>query len=99
MVSEETEDLITFGNSYSNRGKYVVAIDPIDGSSNVDVNVPVGSIFSIYRRKSKLGPGTLEDLLQPGNQMVAAGYVMYGMSTILVYAAGHGVNAFTYEPA
>jgi fructose-1,6-bisphosphatase I len=99
MVSEETEDLITFGNTYSNRGKYVVCIDPIDGSSNVDVNVPVGSIFSIYRRKSKLGPGTLEDVLQPGNQMVASGYVMYGMSTILVYAAGQGVNAFTYEPA
>ena len=99
MVSEETEDLITFRNSYSNRGKYVVAIDPIDGSSNVDVNVPIGTIFSIYRRKSESGPGTLNDLLQPGNQIVAAGYVMYGSSTIMVYAAGQGVNAFTYEPS
>jgi len=99
MVSEETEGLITFGNSYSNRGKYVVAFDPIDGSSNVDVNVPVGSIFTIYRRKSESGPGTIIDVLQPGNQIVAAGYVMYGMATILVYAAGNGVNAFTYEPS
>ena len=99
MASEENEELITFENSYSNRGKYVVAIDPIDGSSNVDVNVPIGTIFSIYRRKSKSGSGTIIDLLQPGNQMVAAGYVMYGMSTIMVYAAGQGVNAFTYEPS
>ena len=99
MVSEETEGLITFGNSYSNRGKYVVAFDPIDGSSNVDVNVPIGTIFAIYRRKSESGPGTIIDVLQPGNQMVAAGYIMYGMSTILVYAAGNGVNAFTYEPS
>ena len=99
MVSEETKDLITFNNSYSNRGKYVVAIDPIDGSSNVDVNVPIGTIFSIYRRKSESGPGTVSDLLQPGNQIVAAGYVLYGSSTILVYAAGQGVNAFTYEPS
>jgi fructose-1,6-bisphosphatase I len=99
IVSEENEDLITFENSYSNRGKYVVAIDPIDGSSNVDVNVPIGTIFSIFRRKSELGPGTVNDLLQPGNQIVAAGYVLYGSSTILVYAAGQGVNAFTYEPS
>lgn len=99
MVSEENDEIITFENSYSNRGKYVVAIDPIDGSSNVDVNVPIGTIFSIYRRKSESGPGTIDDLLQPGNQMVAAGYVMYGSSTILVYSAGQGVNAFTYEPS
>lgn len=99
MVSEETEGLITFGNSFSNRGKYVVAFDPIDGSSNVDVNVPVGSIFAIYRRLSESGPGTIYDVLQNGNHMVAAGYVMYGMSTIMVYAAGQGVNAFTYEPS
>ncbi|NWJ49474.1 MAG: class 1 fructose-bisphosphatase [Bacteroidetes bacterium] len=99
MASEENEELITFENSYSNRGKYVVAIDPIDGSSNVDVNVPIGTIFSIYRRKSESGPGTIIDLLQPGSQMVAAGYVMYGSSTIMVYSAGQGVNAFTYEPS
>lgn len=99
MASEENDELITFENSYSNRGKYVVAIDPIDGSSNVDVNVPIGTIFSIYRRKSESGPGTIIDLLQPGSQMVAAGYVMYGSSTIMVYSAGQGVNAFTYEPS
>jgi fructose-1,6-bisphosphatase I len=77
-----------------------VLIDPLDGSSNIDVNVSVGTIFSIYRRISPVGtPVTLEDFLQPGRKQVAAGYVVYGTSTMLVYTTGHGVNGFTLNPA
>lgn len=80
-------------------GKYVLIFDPVDGSSNIAANVSVGTIFSIYRRKSPLGaPGVVEDCLQPGRDMVAAGYVLYGSSTMLVYTAGHGVHGFTLEP-
>ena len=95
IISEEDEDMIQTGN---NQGKYVVAIDPLDGSSNIDVNVSIGTIFSIYRRVSPTGrEGTSADCLQPGTHQVAAGYVIYGSSTMLVYTTGNGVNGFTYE--
>ncbi len=94
LISEETESYIDLNND----GKYVIAIDPLDGSSNIDVNVSIGTIFSIYRRKSLEGtPIRDEDILQKGNEQVAAGYILYGSSTILVYTTGHGVNGFTYE--
>jgi len=100
IASEENEDLIIFGNAYSQKGKYVVAMDPIDGSSNIDVNIPIGTIFSIYRRITpEGGSATVDDLLQCGRKMVAAGYVIYGSSTILVYTTGNGVNGFTYDPS
>lgn len=95
IVSEEEDAVIDLQN---NSGKYVVAIDPLDGSSNIDVNISIGTIFSIYRRKTAIGsPITPEDIMQPGNQQVAAGYVLYGSSTMLVYTTGFGVNGFTYE--
>ena len=95
IVSEEEDSVIDLQNS---SGKYVVAIDPLDGSSNIDVNISIGTIFSIYRRKTPAGsPITKEDVMQPGNQQVAAGYVLYGSSTMLVYTTGCGVNGFTYE--
>ncbi|MCC2545084.1 class 1 fructose-bisphosphatase [Hymenobacter sp. BT175] len=97
IISEEDEEMIQTGNC---QGKYVVAIDPLDGSSNIDVNVSIGTIFSIYRRISATGcEGTLEDCLQTGTHQVAAGYVIYGSSTMLVYTTGNGVNGFTYEPS
>ncbi|MBC3541162.1 class 1 fructose-bisphosphatase [Rufibacter sediminis] len=97
IVSEEEEDIIHTGNT---NAKYIVAMDPLDGSSNIDVNIPVGTIFSIYRRLSEGGQnGTLEDCLQKGTQQAAAGYILYGASTMLVYTTGHGVNGFTYEPS
>lgn len=100
VASEELEDFITFEDSIHTNSKYVVLIDPLDGSSNIDVNVSVGTIFSIYRRLSPAGsPATLEDFLQPGNQQVAAGYVVYGSSTMLVYTTGKGVNGFTLDPS
>lgn len=99
IASEENEDLITYENALSQRGKYVVAMDPLDGSSNIEVNVPIGTIFSIYRRVSESGPGTLEDVLQEGKEQIAAGYVIYGTSTMLVYSTGDGVNGFTYDPS
>ncbi|MBD2767776.1 class 1 fructose-bisphosphatase [Hymenobacter sp. BT664] len=95
IISEEDDEMIQTGN---NQGKYVVAIDPLDGSSNIDVNVSIGTIFSIYRRVSPTGrEGTTADCLQPGTHQVAAGYVIYGSSTMLVYTTGNGVNGFTYE--
>lgn len=95
IISEEDDEMIQTGN---NQGKYVVAIDPLDGSSNIDVNVSIGTIFSIYRRVSATGrEGTAADCLQPGTHQVAAGYVIYGSSTMLVYTTGNGVNGFTYE--
>ncbi|MCA0366026.1 MAG: class 1 fructose-bisphosphatase [Spirosomataceae bacterium] len=95
IVSEEKENIIFTGNDH---GKYVVAIDPLDGSSNIDVNVSIGTIFSIYRRITPVGSQpTIEDFLQGGRKQAAAGYILYGSSTILVFATGHGVNAFTYE--
>jgi fructose-1,6-bisphosphatase I len=95
LISEETESFVDLNND----GKYVIAIDPLDGSSNIDVNVSIGTIFSVYRRKSKVGlPISDEDILQTGDEQVAAGYILYGSSTMLVYTTGHGVNGFTYEP-
>jgi fructose-1,6-bisphosphatase I len=79
-------------------GKYVLIYDPLDGSSNIDVNVSIGTIFSIHRRMSTEGPGTVADCMQPGRRQVAAGYVIYGPSTMLVYTAGHGVHGFTLDP-
>jgi fructose-1,6-bisphosphatase I len=96
LISEETESYVDLNNE----GKYVIAIDPLDGSSNIDVNVSIGTIFSIYRRKSAIGqPIQEEDILQTGDEQVAAGYILYGSSTMLVYTTGHGVNGFTYEPS
>lgn len=101
IASEESDDFITIaGNKKDHQNKYVVLMDPLDGSSNIDVNVSVGTIFSIYRRVTPIGtPVQLEDFLQPGNQQVAAGYIVYGTSTMLVYTTGHGVNGFTLNPA
>ena len=97
VLSEEEANIIQTGNHH---GKYVVALDPLDGSSNIDVNVSIGTIFSIYRRVSQVGSEARpEDFLQGGRAQVAAGYVLYGSSTILVYTTGHGVAAFTYEPS
>lgn len=101
IASEEEDDFIAI-NSYDeqHQNKYVVLIDPLDGSSNIDVNVSVGTIFSVYRRVTPIGtPVTLEDFLQPGENQVAAGYIVYGTSTMLVYTTGHGVNGFTLNPA
>jgi D-fructose 1,6-bisphosphatase (EC 3.1.3.11) len=101
IASEEEDDYISIiGSNKKNDNKYVVLMDPLDGSSNIDVNVSVGTIFSIYRRVTPEGtPVTLEDFLQPGNKQVAAGYIVYGTSTMLVYTTGHGVNGFTLYPA
>lgn len=101
IASEEEEDFIIIkGNKKNNDNKYVVLIDPLDGSSNIDVNVSVGTIFSVYRRITPSGTEvTLEDFLQPGNKQVAAGYIVYGTSTMLVYSTGNGVNGFTLNPA
>jgi fructose-1,6-bisphosphatase I len=101
IASEENDDFITVqGSDNSNSNKYVVLMDPLDGSSNIDVNVSVGTIFSVYRRITPIGtPVTLEDFLQPGINQVAAGYVIYGTSTMIVYTTGHGVNGFTLNPA
>jgi len=97
MASEEDETLIQVPDGY-NPGKYVVLYDPLDGSSNIDANGPVGTIFSIYRRISTEGPGTEADVLQPGCRQVAAGYVIYGSSVMLVYTTGQGVAGFTLDP-
>lgn len=99
IASEEEEQFVKFEETKNLDGKYVVLIDPLDGSSNIDVNVSVGTIFSVYRRVSPVGSHvTKEDFLQPGNQQIAAGYVIYGSSTMLVYSTGNGVNGFTYDP-
>lgn len=101
IASEESDDFIVIkGQDESHNNKYVVLMDPLDGSSNIDVNVSVGTIFSVYRRITPIGtPVTLEDFLQPGVNQVAAGYVIYGTSTMLVYTTGRGVNGFTLNPA
>ncbi|PSG90093.1 class 1 fructose-bisphosphatase [Aurantibacter aestuarii] len=101
IASEEEDDFISINSQdENNQNKYVVLIDPLDGSSNIDVNVSVGTIFSIYRRVTPVGtPVTIEDFLQKGEAQVAAGYVIYGTSTMIVYTTGHGVNGFTLNPA
>ena len=98
MASEEEDDPIEIPGKFE-CGDYVLLFDPLDGSSNIDANVSVGSIWSIYRRKTDSGPGTLEDLLRRGSEQVAAGYVAYGSSTILVYTTGDGVCGFTLDPS
>nr|MBC7613649.1 class 1 fructose-bisphosphatase [Pseudopedobacter sp.] len=99
VASEENEEVVLLNKDVSKNAKYVIAIDPLDGSSNIDVNVAVGTTFSIYRRKSKEGPATVEDILQKGTEQVAAGYIVYGSSTMLVYTTGKGVNGFTLDPS
>jgi fructose-1,6-bisphosphatase I len=101
IASEEEDDYVSIKSSNGkNDNKYVVLIDPLDGSSNVDVNVSVGTIFSIYRRVTPIGaPVQLEDFLQKGTEQVAAGYIIYGTSTMIVFTTGHGVNGFTLNPA
>jgi|TARA_B110000263_G_scaffold206281_1_gene187207 fructose-1,6-bisphosphatase I len=101
IASEEEENFITIeGRQHTHENKYVVLIDPLDGSSNIDVNVSVGTIFSIYRRITPAGkPVQKEDFLQQGKEQVAAGYIIYGTSTMFVYTTGHGVNGFTLNPA
>ena len=100
IASEENDDFVAFESTVSKDGKYVVLFDPLDGSSNIDVNVSIGTIFSIFRRTSKVGElATIEDMLQTGAEQVAAGYVVYGSSTMLVYSTGCGVNGFTLDPS
>ncbi|MDX1727586.1 MAG: class 1 fructose-bisphosphatase, partial [Pseudoalteromonas tetraodonis] len=100
IASEEDEKEVIFNTKRGNNSKYVVLMDPLDGSSNIDVNVSVGTIFSIYRRVSPLGqPAELKDFLQPGNRQVAAGYIVFGSSTMLVYTTGNGVHGFTCDPS
>jgi len=100
MVTEEEKDMISFESDLSRDGKYIVCMDPLDGSSNIDVNISIGTVFSIYRRISKAGgPSLDEDFLQPGTRQVAAGYVLYGSSTMLVYTTGMGVTGFTLDPS
>jgi fructose-1,6-bisphosphatase I len=98
--SEELDDFVVFDDEVSNQSKYVVMFDPLDGSGNIDVNVSIGTIFSVYRRVSERGkPCIKADFLQPGNRQVAAGYVIYGSSTMFVYATRRGVNGFTLDPS
>lgn len=101
IASEENDHYITIqGQNEKHNNKYVVLMDPLDGSSNIDVNVSVGTIFSVYRRVTPVGqPVEMQDFLQPGNKQVAAGYIIYGTSTMLVYTTGCGVNGFTLNPA
>ena len=97
--SEENEEIILLDNAHSKHAKYVVAIDPLDGSSNIESNVSIGTLFSIYLRRTVRGAATIEDFLQPGRNLVAAGYVLYGSSTVLVLTTGFGVNGFTLDPS
>jgi fructose-1,6-bisphosphatase I len=98
--SEELDDIVIFDDEISNNSKYVCLFDPLDGSSNIDVNVSIGTIFSVYRRVSELGkPAKQEDFLQPGVKQIAAGYIIYGSSTMMVYATRRGVNGFTLDPS
>lgn len=99
IVSEESEDIITFDETRFHNAKYVVCTDPLDGSSNIDVNVSIGTIFAIYKRVSTGKHCTIQDFFQKGTELVAAGYVIYGSSTMLVYSTGNGVNGFTLDPS
>lgn len=101
VASEESENFIPLDEKFMGDkpiSKYICHFDPLDGSSNIDANISIGTIFSIYRRKSLSGPGTVEDVLQKGTEQVAAGYVIYGSSTILVYTTGEGAHGFTLDP-
>ncbi len=97
MASEEEPDIIPIPEGYPT-GRYVLVFDPLDGSSNIDVNASIGTIFGIYRRRTPAGPGTVEDCLQPGRNLAAAGYIIYGSSTMMVYTTGNGVHGFTLDP-
>jgi fructose-1,6-bisphosphatase I len=97
LASEEHADIIPIPPQYPT-GKYVLLYDPLDGSSNIDYNAPIGTIFAIFQRVTASGPGTLSDCLQTGRQLVVAGYMLYGVSTMLVYTTGHGVHGFTLDP-
>ncbi|MBC7226607.1 MAG: class 1 fructose-bisphosphatase [Thermoflexales bacterium] len=97
MASEEEPDIIPIPEGYPT-GRYVLVFDPLDGSSNIDVNASIGTIFGIYRRRTSGGPGTVEDCLQPGRDLAAAGYIIYGSSTMMVYTTGNGVHGFTLDP-
>ena len=100
IASEENESFVLFDDDMARKGKYVFLMDPLDGSSNIDVNVSIGTIFSIYKRKTEIGEkATMDDFLQPGTEQVAAGYVLYGSSTMLVYTTGQGINGFTLDPS
>lgn len=100
IASEELDDFVAFDDEISKKSKYVCLYDPLDGSANIDVNVSIGTIFGVYRRVTPIGSlVTKEDFLQPGNQQVAAGYMIYGSSTMLVYATRRGVNGFTLDPS
>ena len=98
VVSEELEKIVIFNNEVSKNSKYLVLMDPLDGSSNIDVNVPVGTIFSIFKKSSIKKSTNIKDFIQKGNRQVAAGYIMYGSSTIYVLTVGKGVDAFTLDP-
>jgi fructose-1,6-bisphosphatase I len=98
MASEEHPDILPIPDKYPT-GKYILLFDPLDGSSNIDYNTSIGTIFSVYRRISDDGPGTLEDCLQPGRALVVAGYLLYSVSTMLVYTSGSGVHGFTLDPS
>lgn len=100
VASEENDEYVDFDRDLNRKGKYVVVFDPLDGSSNIDVNVSIGTIFSVFRRESSIGDrSNVNDFLQSGDKQVAAGYVIYGSSTMLVYSTGHGVHGFTLEPS
>ncbi|MCF8228135.1 MAG: class 1 fructose-bisphosphatase [Bacteroidales bacterium] len=99
IISEEDEEVVIFDNETSKKGKYIIAIDPLDGSSNIEVNVSIGTVFAIYRRRDHHESVHNEDLLRPGVDLAAAGYVIYGSSTMLVYSTGNGVNGFTLDPS
>jgi fructose-1,6-bisphosphatase I len=99
VASEEEEDFLPISTEASRNAKYVVTLDPLDGSSNIDVNVAIGTIFSIFRRQSFFGPCTIEDFLQKGSRQVAAGYIIYGSSTMMVYTTGQGAHGFTLDPS
>jgi len=100
IASEELDDFACFDEEICNQSKYVVVLDPLDGSSNIDVNISIGTIFGVYRRKTERGSRcSLEDFLQKGENLVAAGYIIYGSSTMLVYATKRGVNGFTLDPS
>lgn len=96
-ASEENEGILDYGKD-EDKAKYVISLDPLDGSGNIDVNVSIGSIFSIFKRKSEKGKITENDFLQKGSKQVCAGYFLYSTSTMLVYTAGNGVNGFTLDP-
>jgi len=100
IASEELDDFVAFDDEISNNSKYVCMFDPLDGSGNIDVNISIGTIFGVYRRVSPRGkPATKDDFLQPGKNQVAAGYIVYGSSTMFVYATRRGVNGFTLDPS